>query len=548
MKCRLRVFGTDVTVLRPIVISVLKDVGEFLGAGQTENIYYYYDENGNIKRRKKHAGASFNATMQNFKEVLKITDMKEEVTEGFNNSLTMMFPDEKPFFLDKDVDLKATLIKQNTTVRMSIDYIVQDRTLMESCLNLLKTNAVYSSGVTGHNLEYVISVPKFLRNLLISIYGKKKSLDTMPKIEDYLDSISDSRLTFLLPHDGDINGSTISIREKLFSLEGRFEGDLEDLTMQEHEDGGYYISLEYTFDYPKIVAINVDYPLYVYNQRVEDVFFNVFKYEEQIQHKSHYGAMNKFYDMYGKYPRSFSNGVIEGSLTLPPHDKRLNNDYPTFYSRLLTQLIRLDPNDKSDLINIKQLTGIKLKPSIERLIMGSEREYVGKFRKSLFWIALYENDKLLQNDTIDLDQDGNMRINKELDMRNTYRIAIFIMLNIKFLQEPDRKRVIDNLNKDHLYNREINSKRKEMANTQVSLVNPKGDTMINPYTITNDYLSNLDILAKIHGLTDEQKKAIANNALTPTEAFFNLTSGKLERPCLDRYTQLMSIYYCLDVK
>lgn len=548
MKARLRVFGTDVTVLRPIVISVLKDIGDFLGAGQTENIYYFYDENSNIKRRKKQAHGIFSSTIQNYKEILKIEDIKEEVMEGFNNSLTMMFPDEKAFFLDKDVDLKATLIKQNTTVRMSVQYIVQDRTLMESCLNLLKTNAVYSSGVIGHNLEYTISVPKFLRNLLISIYSKKKTLDTMPKIEEYLANISDSRLTFLLPHDGDINGSTISVREKLFSLEGRFEGDLEDLTMEEHEDGGYCINLEYTFDYPKIVAINVDYPIYVYNQRLEDAFFNVFKYEEQIQHKSHYGAMNKFYDLYGKYPRSYSNGVIEGSITLPPHDKRLNNDYPTFYSRLLTQLIRLDPNDTSDLINIKQLTGIKLKPSIERLILGSEREYIGKFRKSLFWIALYENDRLLQNEEITLDVDGNMRINKELDMRNTYRLALFIMLNIKFLSEQDKKRVMENLNKDHLQNRDINLKRKELANTNNSIVNPKGDTMINPFVVTNEYLSNLDILAKIHGLSDEQKKAIANNALTPTEAFFNLTSGKLERPSLDRYTQLMSIYYCLDVK
>lgn len=548
MRARLRVFGTEQTVLRPIIISVLKDLVKFLGGGQNSEVYYYLDDNNLIAKKRAHGQTISTNIVQNYKEIIKVNEIKESVAEGNNNSLTMMFPDEYPFFKDKDVDFNSTFVKQRTQVTINFDYIVQDKILLESYLNMLKTNAVFSSGVVGHNIQYSVPIPKFLRNLLLVIHNKKMKYEDQPvEFQDYLNTISDVRMVYTLPHDGDINGSAINIREKEMSIEGRFEDDLEDIEMEPAENNAYQISLSYTFEYRKIIALNVEYPLYVYNQKLPVEFFKVFQHEEQINHKSYYGPMAKFYDLYSKYPRSFGGGIIESTIVMPPHDKKLDDNYPSFYTRIVTQLIRIEEGNTRELINFRSIMGVKFKDSVERLILGPEREYVGKFKRSLYWIALYENDKLRNDIEINIDSEGNMTIDKDLDMKKTYRIAVFLMLNFNCLSSTDQDRVKENLNIDYNSNKEINNRKRDMQNTQINLVN-KGDKLLNPFHIPNDYLSNLDILAKIYRLSPEEIQKIAKSGNDVTEAFFKIANYKILRPSLDRYTQLMSIYYCLDVK
>ena len=76
-----------------------------------------------------------------------------------------------------------------------------------------------------------------------------------------------------------------------------------------------------------------------------------------------------------------------------------------------------------------------------------QREYVTKINGSLFYFSIYEDDCLKSN-LLTLDELGNLRTVKDMNIKSTYRVLIYICSDISVIPYSNRKTILDFLNQD----------------------------------------------------------------------------------------------------
>lgn len=537
MRARVKLYGTENTIIRPVIVRVVQDIIANLGGGK--NIYVYLDENSNIvkghmKNRRRFVSTRKEALSKvtgNLKEFARLTNFEDALDDNSGNDLNFLRPDSIPIVIDKEIKLSIVPIKQRRKITISVEYSNQDRAELIAMANSMPIEQVFPGITYYHDLEYNYILPKVITSLLANIVScMNKTLEQIgrDKVDfvKYIDKIADDRMTFTSPDTGEPNDAVLTILERQASVVGYFTGNISDLKPETNEDGGYSINVDYTFTYDEVVAFDVHYPALIYNNRIDKSFI----VKNKVVMKSRVGVYDP---MQGALVKANEDmGVLASPylkldyLTVPYWDDMLPKAYPSYYQRILTSLIILNNDDRRSLRNIKTIETISFKPQVLDLILGNEREYVTKIKRSFVYFALYEDDKLRTDIELYLDSDGVLSSTIDLDLTKTYRVGIFLLVDYNYLKEEDYNRLKYELTTDLSNMTEkcvLAIKNYEHLNSELIKHN-KNEYLLGITNIKNQYVPCLDVLADVYNLTQQDKDNISKAYPDCAGMFFRMIS------------------------
>lgn len=533
MKTRIKLFAANETMTRPVIIQVLKNLAKELGTATDP--YLYLDDNSNIIKTRNKSGSilksndtsAFQAASVSLVESLRVTDFKEIVEEGYEMNRLLLSPDSTPLLLDEEAGIRIQPVMQKRKIEMSIEYITSDKIFLDGLLESLRVLPALNNGQFRHNLEYKVHIPELVTKLILNVYMIKRGVwreDEMIPFSKYIHDIADNRLDMAVPEGGDVKDITLSYREKQMGVFGYFTDELSSIEPEEGDNNDYKISLNYTFTYDKPIAMNLVYPLMVYNKKLHKSFFSFYKQPTRSEWLNYLGADQSLMTEHGLPKKHYGMNFFTKFIKIPFTDDTMPRDYPNEYSRFLTYLFRVDPNDRTEIGTIDDLYKIKFAEPIKELLLKSEREFSGMIHRSIFWFALYENEKLTPKNKIYIDENGMFRTTEPLDIRKRYRLGGFILNNLNFLKPFDLSRIKNFLSRNLAVN--LN-----MASDELSTFYKNKETItkdqleyynVKLFEVKNKYVPTLDILTDVYGLTNEEMNIVLDRINDPVEAFFHI--------------------------
>lgn len=513
MNVRLQLYGLEETVLRPIIIQVLTDLSKEIGC--LTKPYLHIDENSAIRKtqskNKNQFGAESNAPIRKFsgktKEMMRVTSINDSVAPGYEIDYRINYPQTKPFLNDPEIGLAIRPIIQERKLDISLEYVTTDKAYLNSVVNVLKVLPTTTECKMLHNLEYKIFMPSNIKRLLGHMYLRKKkrwSEEELLTFRDYITKISDDRLTDFVSHKSSVDGFKFGMSEKLVEVLGVLNTDVHSLKPEAYDEG-YGIQLDYSIYYQMPIALDVKYPLVVFNSLIskKDMNFTPRTGRSYVE--------NSTEDMAG-LRRHFKDplvsdymGKLNTYIKVPERDDGMPTTFPSRYVRLLTNLFLVSDEDKRDVMNLSQIKGAKFKHFVKEFILKSEHNYVTQQDKSYLYFTLYENENLLHN-VLEMDEEGNIRTNFDMNIRKTYRLVVFLLKDLDYMNRMDRARVSGFLKSNLIPSKNFCNYEKEKLKRDFK----NGDTTLKTQimTIENKYLSSLDAFREIYGLTEEQVKQV----------------------------------------
>ena len=112
MKTRMTVPEIDITILNPIMVSVLKDIARFIGV--SEETYFVVNEDADIRKTRGVKGSlgekgpnPLMGANDNLNCAMITTAFKRSFVEGYNSNMSIVTPSSRPIFQDEEIGFIA---------------------------------------------------------------------------------------------------------------------------------------------------------------------------------------------------------------------------------------------------------------------------------------------------------------------------------------------------------------------------------------------------------------------------------------------------------
>lgn len=434
---KLELQAIEETVTRPVLVKVSTDIKKLLGIDV--GIYTVFDIKDNIIKKKNKLGTirGDNTT----KDELIHIEAAETSSENFELALIPVRPDFKPVYEDKDIRSKIQPIYHSRLMTMRVKYFCRSKSKMFAVINKLRLYTSHDGMYRQHQLTYHYTIPNHIGLLLIELNTlKNKRLETPLTLEEYMNNTFDNRLDIANTADGDILKSDLVIRESQIDIEGYIADDLHAITAEYDEEHNMWgMEFEYVFTYEKPISLLIRYPLIVYNTMISK-HFRLFE-KQQKRSKDAYRTARAS-DLYKliDIDRTFIPRDDSYYVTIPEVDREKLPYPPAYYARMFSVLTIVNENNLTELFNINDIPRIKFREPVLKFILNSEYPHISTRNKSLFYINLYK-DREVDNNEVILDEDGTLRTKYPMDIKSTYRVVFNILTDLNLLTKPAYTRV-----------------------------------------------------------------------------------------------------------
>lgn len=437
MRRMVTIAGTEETVIKPVVNTVSKDLLHILKLNDTEDFTVSY--NG-IPILKEYYSGSSTVDKSLRSNLLEVT-LKEEPVQELELTRVPIHPDTKPFFKDIETDTRALTAYRSIKINFNFLFKSKSRSFINKIIDLLHICKIDGAMHNHHNIQISYQIPNVTKQFIKEIYDIKNSI-TPEDIKVFMDnSFNKNCIDLYESLDGNLINSTLASKEYQNEVLGYFLGEFTDV--DKDKDGIYYIlPLNYILTFQKPIAVHMEFPYLIYNKKLSDTFIAPNVNYVKRNFRNHEKEIINFLD---KRP-SFGINKQGYYLTYPRNDEFAIRDKLFGYCPIISMLCRVDKNDPTDLLNINHMGGIDFIDVVKEFII-LQREYVTKYPYSLFYFSLYEDD-CLKSHMLTLDELGNLRTVKDMNIKSTYRVLIYICSDISIIPMPNRKTIIDFLNND----------------------------------------------------------------------------------------------------
>lgn len=442
---RTAVTGTeDELVLRPALVVIVKDIIKMIGI--KSGIHVKYDGKELLKNKSTGGVIGVNDTPMEYLEIL--AEFESENNGGIFQ--TPLSPESEPFFHHKDSGCKLNTVYSDTDMVLK----VMHKTKSAASANILNSNMrllIASGGFMNiHSIDIGYVLPKVIKKIVNMTYEFTKDVDKLD-LDAYISKCFDSEVSRvdLLNHlSGNAEKAELTIREEQANLKGRVVGKVKE--EKPKKDDGYYVTeFEYRVPFMRPLAIQSEYPMMIYNNYLDDLFYNSnTKERSDVKYLRGYESINKLL----KRHNSFGLNPDGYYLTYPAYDEfTLDNTMKSYYP-VITLINQVDGSDI--MFNIEDLGGLSFKKSVIEFLK-SEHEYLGLSYMSLFYFALYKDDVIDTSNRLVVDETLNIRPMNPLDIKSCYRVVIMITKDISSLKSDRKRAIIDYCDAEILRNQEL---------------------------------------------------------------------------------------------
>lgn len=332
----------------------------------------------------------------------------------------------RPFYTRVRVELSFVLRSENKTVGLKTrDHI--KRKMSEGVQALL------------HEIYYHYSTPTAMLSLLNVIWHHRETVAGYNEsYDDYVINHSHPNLTTL----SNLSGERLlnAVAEKQIEVEGWFNFESHPEKPEREADGGTYsTTFTYTFEYDKVISMQMEYPIVVHNQLLDEKYVqSPVVYNSATQHRggSH---LTRVLDNFRTTQMSLISRGFNG-VVIPPYDtfKPINQTYKTF--DILTTLVGVDPEDPTLILNLEEIEEFSFDPAIVTFLK-KHHDKLQHYLANAFHITFYKGLFCQSVQTFTVDESLTIRTKEPMNLRDVHH------LKVSMIEDPRRmaKKAIDDL-------------------------------------------------------------------------------------------------------
>lgn len=535
MKTRVTVPELDITVLNPVLVQVLKDIGHRFGI--TEEIYISIDNEFDVKKSTSSNNRLGEKGLNTLKGVndnlncaMLVTSFKKSFVEGYNNSVSVVSPSSHPIFKDAEIGFVAKPIYYKEKIELGIDLLHNSKTYLNSIMARLKSLANMPGLIFKHNPEFTYTLPDNVRSLISNIYNCRKTLEADLKFTDYFTNIASSNVTYRTSEtDNSMYNLILAVKERQLECMGYIPEDILEAEIEtDEENAGYKISFQYEFEIMIPNLIYLEYPILVYNQMLDKSLLKQNGQYERPLHTNTLHADEGFYKLFstGTGPYTYN---LESYFRSPKEDDFLPEKLPERYSRIFSVLLLVDPHDPFTIMELED-PDIPFRQPVLKFIKESERDYIGLMDRSLIHFRLYEYDQPSKN-LVYLDVNNTIKVKEPLSMKKIYRLTGYILKELNYLSPGDRERIQEFINSDYLENfrlfqTTLDKQGKELYSNTLSMSSKDyNNYLVEIADIRNQFLSTLDMFIDYYNLDQNEVQKLMYKFQDPFTVLYQLTDN-----------------------
>lgn len=421
-------------ITRPITTEIIRDLINRLGLPNDTSITYYGSAENSAN--KGSVLANRNASVKfPFTDRVKI-DVEEQYVD--DNALTTPVHQHahRKVFSDPALGVSIRPVYQRTRSTVNITYRASDKVSAMRWRDNFRRKATEGRETLLHEVSYHFSPPdeffyilKEIHRLRESVWGYGEEFST------WVANHFTERLTSLSTLDG--QNTLPAVTEKQIGIQGWFDFEVQpDNPTKQSEGGSWTISLTYTFEYDKVTALTMDYPIIVHNQLLS----------------SDYVPMDKTYDL---YEQAFRNSPSNDGLSLfSPHRRMINTMYEHVVipshddwapskngKRLITLvscLVGVDIENPKMIANLADFGEVGIDPGVVEYLK-KERMNIKLYMANVFHVEFFRGKYPMDPVTLKIDKDLNLTSTVELDPRNIYHLRFSVMSDLRILSDKGKE-------------------------------------------------------------------------------------------------------------
>ena len=442
IESNVELYGLEESVINNIAITVSRDLAKVLNLPDDTKIRFNTETKTTYE---KNVNGDIIGTASTPANEFVIT-VEESPSREQYNLLRYKSTDYPPIFRDYHTGLLITPIYNHKVLNFRCIYASESKSKVFAIANHLGDFVNRYSNYRYHNLEYSYPLGNSIMNLLhtVNAIRNMKANDNLT-FREYVDKYNLGRIFFTIPETTDIKNLDLSVQEKQYSALGEFDSISPDIRPNYNSElSRWELELSYVLDFEKPIRLNVKYPILIYNTLIPEEFRNIEEYDYLPYHLKHSSVgINRHYP-HNRYCKTrFDTYPI---INIPRLDKWYPPNVDELYIPIISFLCMIKDKD-TILFNMHDMSGLKFHNCVKEYIIQEEGKSISKSRSGIFLFKLFENDRP-SSITLTIDKDGNVTSSEPLDVRKLYRVVVYVISNLDFLNMDSSKKIYKILNSD----------------------------------------------------------------------------------------------------
>lgn len=437
---------TDQLISRPIALDAMHQVMKYTGLNEKDVMIDWPGTEGSISQ----PGSTIGRTgLHNQLKADSFNQVTLEVTETYDReralSTTVRRPDSLFIFRDDRLETHVRPAYSHMEVELDFKFRARDKNTAQRWIDDIRMR------VSDERMTYLLDVtysyffPPEMVEVLREIHRLRENVAGYGEdFDTWFRQCATPKLTTQVGLNGE--NELYTIPETQMRIIGYFDFDAVP-EKASREDGGdtFTSSLRFKFRYDKPVECQMQYPLIVHNQILDQKWrpaespYEVEQQQRVFSWSS--GTFNKFESTTPLNPLLQQQG-----LQIPSFDEFIpnRNQVPLSTMRLATIATGMDLEDPmKPLMNLETDMGDYTFDPAVLAFLKSEVPYLTKYRRSIFTLSLFEGRNVLDDSWFGVDADLNVVPKQPLNYREYYHVRLGLVKDLRSLTGDAKDRLED---------------------------------------------------------------------------------------------------------
>jgi len=494
------------TVDRPIILQVVKNLMKDIGISDQTKINFFGTQGqaaleGAISTNGEHNRWPYDEriTIESTVQVDETApfDVIRDPLEGTN------------YFDDQSVGIHIYPVVRLHKCTLSFKYRALDQHQAKAWRNEMSTRVTQLRDLFLHESDFQVKIPDTFLGVLIHLH------DLIEATAGYGYSFNDyftrhlRECVSLQTDEAGENGAWIAT-ERLIRIQGYFEFAPEpDVETRESDHDNHSVTLNYHFYYDRVIEVGMQYPIMVHNQFIDERLIpkpqDIYRLENQPRQYRRTGFAYANLESDQRLLKVLPNEAV----VIPDFDDWRPPIKVPNYIKIAQLLLCITPTDRRSLLDLKDLGDVRLDENLMSYLRLVGDQCVTN-EACLYEFVLYENGTGVPQGVLKIDPDLNLYASEDLDLRKTYRIALYVCVNPSTLRPAIFDQIKNHPKMRDFYVRVANSAlrgmtRGDLPNTRLSAVDlgklygsvdPRAVKANDPFYL-RDVVTNFNHLGKI---------------------------------------------------
>ncbi len=347
---------------------------------------------------------------------------------------TAVFQQENPAcFVDERLGIRLHPIYSHTEMVIQFTYRAPNRVAARQFRDEALIRSAQMRAENLHEINYSYPIPYEYLHLLQHLHELREAQGGYGEdFSEWVMKCISPRATNLTTLIG--TKPLLVIAENQIRPLGWFDFTAQPQPEQKDDNTGpFLVNFEYRLAYDKVVGVAMQYPLVVHNQLIDSKWHGRRRASGDIldpERRRGIGSYSR-YAMDRLVDLNVRCHVPEG-VRVPEFDDWSPATVHPATVTIATILLGRDPDDPRAVLDLKDLGDYTLEPTVEAFLK-TEAPYLNRFTESIVYLSLYRGNVPVEDGSLNIDSNLNVRSNRDLDVRETYRLRIALISDLNLL-------------------------------------------------------------------------------------------------------------------